>query len=458
MGTMLLASLLGGGYEGKVYPVHLKEDQVQGLKAYRTIQDVPEIPDLVIMILPNKVVCPMMEECGEKGIQHAIVVSGGFKEIGGIGIELEKELAEITERYGIKILGPNCIGISNPHHKMNPTPFPLEGPPGFIGIASQSGSFITQMINYLARLNIGFSTGFSIGNGLNTKLVDCLTYFADCPHTKVIALYVEGIPDGEEFIKVARAVSAKKPIVAYYIGGSEAGKRAGFSHTGSMAGPDELYDGMFRQAGIIRAHSISELFDFCWALGQLPKPRGNRVVILSHSGGPGASAADSCNRSGFEIAPLSETTQQKVAEYVPHTGSFNNPIDLTFFRQPQDFFKTIPNLVLEDPETDILMVYLLNPATMMARPMANYGITGEEAEKQIKDIFDNNCNMFAEVMNKHDKPIVGFSFRSLDEYLERNLIARGLPIFPDPQRAAAALGALQTYHHLRDQILADDSE
>ena len=456
MGTMLLASLLGSGYLGKIYPVHLKETEVQGLKAYHSIHDLPETPDLAIMILPNEIVAQMLEEFGKKGLTHVIIISGGFKEIGGEGIELEKEIKEIADRYSIRILGPNCIGVSNPHQKMNPTPFPLEGPAGFIGIASQSGSFITQMINYLARLQIGFSTGFSIGNAVNTDLVDCLRYFEDCPHTRVIALYVEGIPNGKEFIEVARSVAAKKPIVAYYIGGSEAGKRAGFSHTGSMAGPDELYEGMFRQAGIIRAHSISELFDFCWALGQLPKPGGNQVVIQSHSGGPGASAADACCRAGLDVAPLSAGTREKLTDLVPHTGSVNNPVDLTFFRNPEDFFSAIPNILLEDQNTDILMIYFLSPESMMLGPMERFGINGEEAVSQVHEMFDRHCNLLADLMKKHPKPIVGFSFRNLGEYLEKNLIKRGLPVFPDPQRAAAALNALITYHQLQERLSVED--
>ncbi len=296
MGTNLLMSVQSLGYEGTVYPVHLKEKEVLGQKAYQSVMDLPEIPDLAVVVLPTKVVNHTLEECGKKGIKQAIVVSGGFREGGKEGIAREKELVRIAEKYEIRILGPNCIGVANPSFKLNTTFVPHEGPGGFIGLASQSGSFVTQMFNYLHRYSLGFSTAFSVGNEAVIDLVECMEYLGACPETKVIALYIEGIKRGRAFIETARSIVPHKPIVAFYVGGSEAGKKAGFSHTGSMAGPDRIYDGVFEQCGIIRGGSVTELFDFCWALGGLPRAKGNRVVIQTHSGGPGAAAADACGK------------------------------------------------------------------------------------------------------------------------------------------------------------------
>lgn len=453
MGTNLLLSLLDLGFEGAVYPVHPKEEQVQNLKAYKNVLDLPEVPDLAVLVLPTRIVCQTMEACGKKGIKHAIVVSGGFKEKGGQGVDLEKELVEIAGRYGVRFLGPNCIGVANPHHRLNTTFIPHEGPSGFIGLASQSGSFITQMFNYLAGLGLGFSTAFSVGNEANIDLVDCLEYLGACPRTKVIALYIEGINRGREFVKTARSIVPNKPIVALYIGGSEAGKRAGFSHTGAMAGPDRLYDGIFQQSGVIRAQCIIELFDFC-GLGSLPEPRGPRVVIQTHSGGPGAAAADSCGRAGLELPALSEETIEKLSPFVPPTGSVNNPVDLTFTKNPLHFFSEIPGILIEEEKADILLIYLLTAPQVMRRALTNMGVPEEQIEGQNNKLIASQAKSLARFLETKDKPLMGYTFRSLDDPAIRFIMDQGIPVFQGSERSARTIRALVQYTRLRDRILA----
>jgi len=365
MGTNQFNSLRDLGFEGIVYPVHPKEEHVQDLKAYKSVLDLPEVPDLAILVVPTKIVSKLLEECGQKGIKHAIIVSGGFREIGREGIDREQELVEIATKYGIRFLGPNCIGVANPYQKLNTTFLRYLGNPGFIGMASQSGSFVTQMFNYLSRLSLGFSTAFSVGNEANIDIVDCMAYLGACPNTKVIALYIEGINRGRAFSETARSIIPHKPIVALYVGGSETGRRAGLSHTGAMAGSDQVYDGVFQQSGIIRAYSIAELFDMCWALGCLPKTRGPRVVIQTHSGGPGTAAADSCGREGLELPSLFGRYHQKVdPPSFQNTGSIKNPVDITFTKNPMDYFFDIPTILLEEDATDILLIYFLVPPQM----------------------------------------------------------------------------------------------
>ena len=453
MGTSQLMSLLALGFEGGVYPVHPKEELVQGLKAYRSVLDLPEIPDLAVMVLPTKIVSRTLEECGKKGIRHAIIVSGGFKEVGGQGPDLEKEIIEIAERHGICFLGPNCIGVANPHHKLNTTFLQHEGAPGFIGLASQSGSLVTQMFNYLDGYGIGFSTAFSVGNEANVDIIDCMEYLGACPNTKVIGLYIEGINRGKTFIETARAIVPEKPIVALYVGGSEAGKRAGFSHTGAMAGPDRLYDGMFSQSGIIRAQSVTELFDFCWALGSLPKPKGPKVVIQTHSGGPGAAAADSCGRVGLELPSLSEKTIEKLAPFVPHTGSINNPVDLTFTKNPIGYFSDIPKALLEDDNCDILLMYLLMSSHTVKRALEQMGLPEDQVKEQSARLIGAHGKSIARLFETHDKPFVGYTFRSIKEQFIRELLERGVPVFPGPERAAKAIKALVKYTELREKII-----
>lgn len=449
MGTNLLMSLSSIGFEGAVYPVHPKEEEVQGLRAYRSVLDLPEVPDLAVVVLPTHIVNRTVEECGRKGIRHVIVVSGGFREVGGEGIALEKELVEIARQYGLRILGPNGLGVANPHKRLNTTFIPHEGPAGFIGLASQSGSFITQMFNYLSRYGLGFSTAFSVGNEADIDLVDCMDYLGACPKTKVIALYIEGIKRGREFMQAASSIVPHKPVVALYVGGSETGKRAGFSHTGAMAGPDDLYNGVFRQAGVIRAQSITELFDYCWALGSLPSPKGRRLVIQTHSGGPGAAAADSCGRAGLELPPLSKETLEKLAPFVPHTGSVNNPVDITFSKNPNAFFFNIPKLLIDEKNADMLLIYFLTPPPVIKRALRQMGLPEDELVKQFGNLIESQCESIARLAQKTDKPCVGYTFRSLDDPSIRGLLDRGVPVFPGPERAARALGALVRYAGLR---------
>jgi acetate---CoA ligase (ADP-forming) subunit alpha len=453
MGSIMLSSVEALGYEGKIYPVHLTEKEVRDHKAYRSIMDLPEVPDLAIIVLPTEVVCDTMEACGRKGVKHAIVVSGGFREAGSEGARMQRDLEDIARNYGIRFLGPNCLGVANPHLKLNPTPITAEGPPGFVGLASQSGSFITQMFNYLHRHGMGFSTALSVGNEANIDIVDCMEYLGACPHTKVVTLYIEGISRGKEFMEAARAITPHKPIVALYVGGSETGKRAGFSHTGSMAGPNELYDGMFRQCGILRAQTLTELFDFALALGTLPRPRGNRVVIQTHSGGPGAAAADAFGRAGFELPPLSPETVEKLRPLIPTTASTANPLDMTFSKNHADDFYGIPDILLREKNADMLLVYFLSPGIFMERVLKERGLPAESVSGEVKKALKEQADSFFKLTRKHDKPIVGFTYRSLQEGMVRDLLDLGVPIYQDPQRAARAMAAVRRYYRLRDMLL-----
>lgn len=452
MGTNQLSSLNSSGYQGKIYPVHRSEKQVLGINAYQSVLDLPEVPDLAVIVLPTLIVPQVVEDCGKKGIRHAIVVSGGFKEVGGEGVELEKKLKTVAEHFNIRFLGPNCLGVANPHHKFNVTFMPFEGHPGFIGLASQSGSLITQMFSFLRRRGLGFSTGISVGNEANIDIVDCLEYLDTCPHTKVIALYIESIKRGRVFIERARSIMPRKPIVAFYASGSEGGRRASFSHTGALAGPDALYEGVFRQSGIIRAGSLTELFDICWVLGMCPRPQSNRVIIQTHSGGPGAAAADACSRTGLKLPGLSKKTLENLRPLVPHTGSVANPVDLTFAKDPLDFFKGIPDTLLAESGADGLLMYFLTPTKIVERGMKGMGIEQEKIPGMIEKLFEHQANSLKALQAKHQKPIIGFTFQSLEDQFIRKLLTHGIPVLSAPERAVRAMAALVHYTRLRNKI------
>lgn len=448
MGTNQLHSILDLGFKGKLYPIHPKEKTVLGLPAYASVADLPEVPDLAVLVLPTKIVAENLEACGKKGIKHAIVVSGGFKEVGGQGIEMEKELVSVAQRYGIRFIGPNCLGVVNPHHRFNVTFSDFEGQPGFIGLASQSGSLLTQMFKYLDRFNTGFSTGISVGNEAVVDIVDCMQYLATCPHTQVIGLYIESIRRGAEFISAARRIAPQKPIVAYYAGGSEAGRRAAFSHTGAMAGPDRLYDGIFRQSGVIRAASLTELFDFCWVLGMCPVPSNRNVVVQTHSGGPGAAAADACSRNGLRLPEFSDQTLQDLRPFIPPTGSMNNPVDLTFSRDPSDYFRNIPGVLIRDPNTDSLLIYFFSPQKNVQRIMELRGATLEEALKLAEAVADELGANLQALVRAHSKPIIGYSYQNHESPMIKYFLKNDIPILPSPERAARAITALVTYGEL----------
>ena len=453
MGSNQLNSLISLGFEGTIYPVHPRESKVQGLDAYQSVLDLPEIPDVAVMVLPTGVVPEVLEECGQKGIKGAVIVSGGFKEVGPDGARLEERIVETANIYGMRFLGPNCLGVANPHHKYNTTFLPFVGRPGFIGMASQSGSFITQIFDYLAEFDLSFSTGISVGNEADIDIIEAMEYLAACPNTSVIALYIEAIRRGRAFMETARKIVPEKPIVALYVGGSEAGKRASYSHTGALAGPDKLYDGVFRQSGVIRASSITELFDFCWVLGTSEPPGGNRVIVQTHSGGPGATAADACSRAGLDLPTLSAQTLKALEPFVPHTGSLNNPVDLTFTKNPLEYFDNIPRILLEEPGADMLMVYFMAPEENIKRAMVSMGVAEEQIPAMRDKLFEDQARAMAALRKKYDKPVIGFSFHSRQNPLLQKLQAHQVPALPSPNRSARSMAALVEYARLREEVM-----
>ncbi|MGC8658382.1 MAG: acetate--CoA ligase family protein [Desulfomonilaceae bacterium] len=450
MGSIQLSSLLMLGFEGQIFPIHPRDKEIKGLKAYSRIADVPEKVDLAILVIPTAIVADVLEDCGKAGIDRAIIVSAGFSEKeGDDGKDLQAEIVAIAQKYGIYFIGPNCIGVVNSHLKLNTTFNPYEASAGFIGMASQSGSFITQMFGHLSKFGLGFSQAFSLGNEAMIDLCDCMEYLALCPKTQVIGLYIEGIRRGRLFLEVARRVSRIKPIVAYYVGGSKAGGRAGKSHTGALAGPDRLYNGVFNQSGIIRAESIEQLFDFCYVLGTQPLPKGNRLGILTHSGGPGAAAADRSERAGLELAELGPATLESLRPLLPHTASVKNPVDLTFARNLNDYMSTLPKILLKDDNIDLLFLYTLMPQQRVMQGVAESGMGPEQANQFVHAYIKEQSAAAANLSIEFGKPVVGGTFCDRSELFVRELQDHGMTVLLSPERAVTALGALCRYARWR---------
>ena len=452
MGSFLLVNLIGGKFEGPIYPVHPKEETVLGLKAYGRLRDLPEVPDLLVLVIPTRLVPDILEEAGAMGIDRAIIVTAGYDEVSSeAGHELQQEIDRVVERHGIRYVGPNCIGVYNAFIRLNTTPFPNSMPAGKIGMVSQSGTYLCHLYPYLERLDVNFGEGISLGNAASIDLVDTLEYFEQRSEIEVIAMYVEGIRRPREFLKTARRVSKKKPIVALYVGGTEGGGRAVASHTAALAGNDAVYDAAFRQAGVIRAWSIEQLLDYSWAFAKQPLPAGDRMAVLTSSGGPGASMADCVTRYGLRLPEFSRETEEAVNEHLPHTGTSANPVDVTYTKDPDAFLRHIPKVLLEDNEIDGLLIYGFFGADwlLMLDETVGGGTLGAEPET-VREMGAARTREFIEFLLGFGKPVLGSTFLDHTDSMVRDMRRGGIPMYPSPERAVKAMAALYRYRTYRD--------
>ncbi|MBN2317855.1 MAG: acetate--CoA ligase family protein [Acidobacteria bacterium] len=330
LGRAVFANLLFAGYNGCVYPVNMKARSVLGVRAYPRVTDIPDDIDLAVVLVPAGFVPQVLKDAGRKGVKGAIVISAGFKEVGGEGIELERQLEDIAQTYGMAIVGPNCFGAINtdPNVSLNATfsrNFPLAGKIAFI---SQSGAVGVGALEYAAAEKIGFSKFVSIGNKVDVYENDLLEILADDPMTEVILLYLEALENPKEFVNLALKISEKKPILAVKSGRTKEGAKAAASHTGALSGSDEAYDSLFAQCGVLRVETLEELFRYGIAFADQPLPRGPRVAIVTNAGGPGIMATDAAVRHNLELASLEQKTQAILRSDLPSAVSLKNPIDL----------------------------------------------------------------------------------------------------------------------------------
>ena len=442
MGTGQLATLIAQGFQGPIYPIHPSETTVLGLPAFKRIEDAPQVPDLVVMVLPTGIVPGLLDDCGKAGVRAAVVTSGGFREVGGDGVSLERELTAVAREHDIAMIGPNCIGVSNFNIGLNTTYFPYEQETGGVTVVSQSGTYSCHIYGHTKRMGIRLSHTISVGNSAIIDLAESLAYFADEPTTKAIALYIEGIADGDAFMEAARLASASKPIVALYVGGTGAGARAGMSHTGALAGDDALYDGMLRQCGIQRATSIEELLDWCWALATQPRPPGKKLCILTNAGGPGASMADTAIRVGLEVPVLSEGLQAKLRKHLPHTGASINPVDITFLLDYKALYDTIPRLLLESGEVDGIVMYGVFGTLLFRSLQAALGDRINYDVEALVPMYMALIEGFSRLSSEYGKPVLVSSFWGRDDDALTYLTDIGVPVYPSPERAVKAFAAL----------------
>lgn len=452
MGTMHALSILKDGYTGKLYPVHPTEKTVLGLPACASPSDLPEVPDLAMFVLPSKHLLPVFEAFGRLGTKHAIVITAGFKETGTDGADQEMQLRAVARKYGVRFVGPNCMGIVNRDIGLNTSVSPITGPPGKLGLISQSGTYVAQTVDYLQKRGIRLGKAVSVGNEADISIVDVLEYMGDDPQTAAIAIYIESVRDARRFLDVARRITPQKPVVAQYIGGSEAGGRAGRSHTGAMAGKSYLYDGLFRQAGIFQVDSIEDLYGQGWALANQPQIHGRRIGIITNSGGPGSAIADTLDSCGCEVPPFSEALQKQIRPLIPPHAPCGNPVDLTFSMDMQVMSETIPELIMKSGEVDGVVLHgamstgfyrLVYPH--MAELMGDTSLEDFMAATR-KDLTPSVSLPF-----ELNMPLIVSSFFDRDDEYTKAYEDRGVPVFDSPEKAARAVAALLRYKEVRDR-------
>ena len=361
VGRTVLGNLIGNPFGGVIYPINKRHDQVLGIGAYSSIARVPEPVDLAIIVTPAPTVPRIVEECVAAGVSSAIIISAGFKEAGAEGAALERKIAEIA-RGRMRIIGPNCLGVMRPTTHLNATFAAAMARPGKVGFISQSGALLTAVLDWSFRENVGFSACVSVGSMLDVGWGDLINYFGDDPHTQSIMIYMESVGDARSFISAAREVALTKPIIVIKSGRTAAAARAAASHTGALAGSDDVLDAVLRRCGVLRVNSIGDLFYMAEVLAKQPRPSGPRLSIVTNAGGPGVLATDTLIALGGELAELSAQSLAALNKLMPPHWSHGNPIDILGDADPDRYARALA-IAAADPNSDGLLV-VLTPQAM----------------------------------------------------------------------------------------------
>jgi acetate---CoA ligase (ADP-forming) len=422
LGYGLARNLTQSGYQGVVHFVNLKGGALLGRPVYQEILQVPDPVDLAVVLIPAPFVPQTLAACGERGIRAVIIASGGFRETGPEGAELEKSCQKVAARYGMRLLGPNCIGLLDTHLPLDTTFLPPPGPPpGDVAFISHSGAICAAVIDWARGQGFGLSRLVSLGNQVDVNETDVLEPVSRDRHTRVLTLYLEGVSDGKRFVEEARQVTRSKPVIALKVGRFTSGQKAVASHTGALAGQESAYNAAFRRAGVIRAETNEEMFDWARALAWCPPCHGRNVAVLTNAGGPGVTASDALEALGMRLAHLQPETELGLGAILPPAAALSNPIDMLATASPEQYAACL-KLLLEDPGVDSVMVILPPP------PMHTAGAVAKA---------------LIPVIHNADKPtvIALMGERLIQEAVEHFRAAR-VPEYRFPERAASALAIL----------------
>ncbi len=417
-------------YRGGIYPINPKGGEILGLSVYRSILEAPDPLDLAVIMVPAPIVPIVLKECGERGIEAVIVITGGFREAGPEGKKLEAQLQAIIETYQMRLIGPNCVGVMDAHLPLDTTFITNMPSPGAISFVSHSGAICGGTTDWARQVGVGYSRIASLGNQLDVDITDGLTMMQDDTHTRVINIYAEGMPEGRRFVRAARKIFRSKPIVMLKAGVTSAGTRAVASHTGALAGSEEAYRAACHRAGALVVESLQEQNDVAMVLATQPLPIGNHVAILTNAGGPAALAADELAHRGLGLAQISEETQLALHDVVPDGAQLGNPVDMLGGPRAE-MYSAAGQILLEDPNVDMLMAIFVPQAITPVSKVAQH---------VVKTAHDNN------------KPVICclVGGESIPEAV-RILNTSGVPCYQDPNRAGRALGGLYDYVQLRNR-------
>lgn len=432
LGYALARNLVKSGYPGAIHFVNPRGGSLLGREIHSSIRLVPDPVDLAVLLVPPAAMMASMADVAARGIHAAIISTGGFKETGPEGAQLERQVSEFAVQQGIRFIGPNCVGLINTHYPLNTTFLQPPGPPqGQIGFLSHSGAICAAVIDWIRGNGGGLSHLMSLGNQADVCETDLLPGVAADPHTRVITLYLESVKDGREFIETAGQITREKPVIALKVGRSESGKRAAASHTGALAGMEAAYDAAFEKSGVLRANTTEEMFLWARALAWCPLPAGNRVAVLTNSGGPGVTAADAVEQNGMQLAALSEETRAGLHEFLPAAASLNNPVDMLASADPAQFSRSL-KLLLEDEGVDAVVVIFPPPppSTISAVIKAMIPVIQAHTEKPVL------CAVMGSAQIGE-----GVSL----------LRAAEIPDYRFPESAVSALSALVKYASIRNR-------
>jgi acetyl-CoA synthetase (ADP-forming) len=429
LGSHVMRSLIEGKYPGRIYPVNPGKDEILGTKTYPSLLQIPDSVDLSIIVLPAEMVARTIKECKEKGVKGIVLITAGFKEIEDKrGEVLQKEITELANQFGIKVIGPNTFGIVNLYLPLNAsfTPEFSWVKKGGISFVSQSGGMSHLMAFLSMKSQVGFSKIIGLGNRCNVDFADMVEYLNEDPETKVIAMYLEGIDHPRRLVEVAERARGLKPIIAYKVGRSLTSDMASQFHTGSLAGKHKIYEGAFKQVGVLRVESSEELLDVAKALVLCPLPEGNNVAVLSGQAGPGMAACDVCEMEGLSLPPFSTGTQKRIEELLPPLAIRTNPVDMGPAWYDSAAIKGIVQAVLEDENIDAVILCIMFAS-------ANKGAVGT-----LSDLLLQKGN---------NKPVICCIASPIGIWDEeiKLLEQSGIPNYPTPERAAKTLANLFKY-------------
>jgi acetyltransferase len=437
IGNRVIKNLIDFGFKGEIYPINPKADEIRGIKAYKSIMDCPDGIDVVHMVIPAKFVPQAMEDCGKKGVKNVIINSGGFSEIGPEGEALEKAFLVTAKKYGIRVMGPNCQGVINTDSDVRSyTNFTFTMPdPGFISIVALSGGVAEVIHQAFSQMGVGTRIYASNGNACDVTIPDIIRYLGDDDGTRVIVTYVEGLRDATTFQKVAKEVAAKKPILAMKAGRTMEGAKAAASHTGGLAKEDIATDLIFKRAGILSFRDEGELIQAAVAFASQPIPKGNRVGIITNTGGPAVIATDVMVGAGLILPPLSDKTRQVLTETLFPEASVNNPIDV-LATGPAAHYRACLDAMMADDNFDSVYVNFVTP----------FFVDNESIAREI-----------VAVSNQQIKPIVCNLMTDRRQWTEVVKILQdgGVPCFALPGEAARAMTALVRYNEIRNREIGE---